>query len=183
MNNSQACPCGTQKAFKDCCEPYILGDINAPSPEALMRSRYSAYATKNFVYVALSYAINHVPAPAVDINLPDIEVQNSAVATIKRPVTISGSDIESSSEGTLWCKLDVLSAFELEGKGEVEFVAYYKIKGQFFAMHERSRFTNIDGKWFYEDGDMLHKTRSLKLGRNDYCICGSGKKFKRCCQA
>jgi uncharacterized protein YecA (UPF0149 family) len=28
---------------------------------------------------------------------------------------------------------------------------------------------------------MLEKTGRAKIGRNDACLCGSGKKFKRCC--
>jgi uncharacterized protein YecA (UPF0149 family) len=28
---------------------------------------------------------------------------------------------------------------------------------------------------------MLERTGSAKIGRNDACLCGSGKKFKRCC--
>lgn len=39
------CYCNSQKEFKDCCEPYIKGLEKAPTAEALIRSRYSAYAT------------------------------------------------------------------------------------------------------------------------------------------
>jgi SEC-C motif-containing protein len=39
----QTCPCGSQKPFSDCCEPYVSGAEAAPTAEALMRSRYSAY--------------------------------------------------------------------------------------------------------------------------------------------
>ncbi|MFT6267889.1 MAG: SEC-C motif-containing protein [Alphaproteobacteria bacterium] len=177
MDNFQPCPCGTNKAFEHCCKSYIKGETNAPDPEALMRSRYSAYATKSFAYVALSYAANHT----ADNSKSTAAKMNAPVKT-KKQMPISVSDIQSSSENTLWCKLEVLSAFELDDMGEVEFIAYYKIDSEFFAMHELSRFSKIDGKWFYEDGDMLHKSGALKLGRNDHCLCGSGKKFKRCCQ-
>jgi SEC-C motif domain protein len=37
------CPCGSLKNYTDCCEPFITGKSVAPTPEALMRSRYSAY--------------------------------------------------------------------------------------------------------------------------------------------
>lgn len=30
-----------------------------------------------------------------------------------------------------------------------------------------------------EDGDVV--LRRIKIGRNDQCPCGSGKKFKKCC--
>jgi SEC-C motif-containing protein len=41
-NLGQPCPCGSGKAYLDCCQP-IHAHVNAPTPEALMRSRYSAY--------------------------------------------------------------------------------------------------------------------------------------------
>ncbi|MFT4652862.1 MAG: SEC-C motif-containing protein [Patiriisocius sp.] len=177
MDNLQSCPCGTSKLFEQCCKPYITGITYAPDPEALMRSRYSAYATKNFAYVALSYAANYTPNNAV-ASAAKIDVYT----TVKRKSPISVSDIQLSSENTLWCKLEVLNAFELANRGEVEFIAYYKTDGGFFAMHELSRFSKVNDRWFYEDGDMLHKSGALTLARNDTCLCGSGKKFKRCCQ-
>jgi len=42
-----ACPCGSGKTYADCCGRWHAGytqDQPAPTPEALMRSRYSAYA-------------------------------------------------------------------------------------------------------------------------------------------
>ena len=38
------CPCGSGKEYGECCEPIIKGTALAQSPEALMRSRYTAYA-------------------------------------------------------------------------------------------------------------------------------------------
>ena len=31
------------------------------------------------------------------------------------------------------------------------------------------------------DGDILPPLAEVKVGRNDPCPCGSGKKFKKCC--
>ena len=45
------CPCGSNKPFAQCCEPYLQGKAIAPTPEALMRSRYSAYAMHQFDYI------------------------------------------------------------------------------------------------------------------------------------
>jgi SEC-C motif-containing protein len=47
------CPCGSGRPYTECCEPYILGKAKAPTAEALMRSRYSAY-----VEHAIDYIIN-----------------------------------------------------------------------------------------------------------------------------
>ena len=45
------CPCGSGRAFEECCEPYLLGRLPAPTAEALMRSRYSAYALSSIDYL------------------------------------------------------------------------------------------------------------------------------------
>ena len=45
------CPCGSGKAYCDCCEPIIKKTTLAPSPEALMRSRYTAYAKHEIAWL------------------------------------------------------------------------------------------------------------------------------------
>jgi len=47
------CPCNSGLDYAECCEPYITGQKNAPTAEALMRSRYTAY-----VVHAIDYIIN-----------------------------------------------------------------------------------------------------------------------------
>ena len=32
-----------------------------------------------------------------------------------------------------------------------------------------------------EDSEEVHMYNGVKVGRNDPCPCGSGKKFKKCC--
>jgi uncharacterized protein YchJ len=44
------CYCGSQLNFNDCCNRYINGSQIAATAEALMRSRYSAYATHNELF-------------------------------------------------------------------------------------------------------------------------------------
>jgi SEC-C motif-containing protein len=119
--------------------------------EALMRSRYSAYVLKLSDYLAATWHASTRP-PSLDI----------------------GSDT------TVWLRLSILSA-EKGGKGDdegmVEFAADYQ-GGQ---LHERSRFLKEAGRWFYLDGEMLPSQSAEKVGRNDPCPCGSGRKFKKCC--
>ena len=43
MSTSADCPCGSGKAYAQCCQPCHRGDARPPSAEALMRSRYSAF--------------------------------------------------------------------------------------------------------------------------------------------
>ena len=45
------CPCGSGVAYSDCCEVYISGKRAAPTAEALMRSRYTAYVNKEISYL------------------------------------------------------------------------------------------------------------------------------------
>jgi SEC-C motif-containing protein len=168
MDDKSLCPCGSNKEFSVCCYPYISGRNLAPNAEALMRSRYSAYAGKYFQYIANTYAT--------------FAQSDGVFESSKQSQTpVSVEDIKASSEHTCWCKLEVLRSSAMDLQAEVEFIAYYQLEKAFYAMHERSRFVKADGKWLYVDGQMLDKTGSVKIGRNDSCLCGSGKKFKRCC--
>ena len=50
---------------------------------------------------------------------------------------------------------------------------------------ERAEFEKLDGEWRFIDGHIFGpapvKREEPKIGRNDPCPCGSGKKFKKCC--
>lgn len=72
-------------------------------------------------------------------------------------------------------------------QGTVEFIARYKLKGNETVIdhHELSSFRKEGGKWFFVAGQMRNKGAPVvrdanKVGRNDPCHCGSGKKFKKC---
>jgi SEC-C motif-containing protein len=60
--------------------------------------------------------------------------------------------------GTRWLGLDVLAVVDgglLAATGEVEFRASYRHDGARGAQHERSRFTRVEGRWYYLDGVAL----------------------------
>ncbi len=103
-----------------------------------------------------------------------------------------------------WLGLKILSVTdgkESDQKGVVEFVATYKAKGKKIEHHEVSTFKkDKNQQWYFVDGDShVHEDgkghhhhhepvaqvirESPKIGRNDPCSCGSGKKFKKCCGA
>ena len=72
-----------------------------------------------------------------------------------------------------------------DDRGVVEFRALYTANGEFCNHHEVSRFVReIDG-WKFDDGELVGETpitrEEPKVGRNDLCPCGSGKKYKKCC--
>lgn len=96
---------------------------------------------------------------------------------------------------TNWLGLEVISSEVAEnGEGFVEFKAYYQDGSDEFCLHEKSRFLREPAgeahQWFYIDGEYPQPAQepvatapatSDKVGRNDPCPCGSGKKFKKCC--
>ncbi|MGA1523171.1 MAG: SEC-C metal-binding domain-containing protein, partial [Planctomycetota bacterium] len=46
-------------------------------------------------------------------------------------------------------------------------------------------FQKIDGRYYFVDGVIVgpgtFRREAPKVGRNDPCPCGSGKKHKKCC--
>ncbi len=75
---------------------------------------------------------------------------------------------------------------ETDETGTVEFVARYRSGKQHVSHHELSFFTREDGRWVFAGCEMNPKAPTVrveKIGRNDPCPCGSGKKYKKCCGA
>lgn len=62
------CPCGSGRSYAACCQPYHRGERDAPTPETLMRSRYSAYALLDADYVRRTWHPDTCPA---DLDLND----------------------------------------------------------------------------------------------------------------
>jgi SEC-C motif-containing protein len=159
---SSPCPCTSGRSYGECCEPFLSGKAKPPTAEALMRSRYTAYAVGQVDYVAKT----DDPASREKFD------KNAA---------------EQWSSKSEWLGLDVV-ATEAGGandqEGIVEFAAKFKLAGQTHAHRERSRFKKIDGVWHYIDGEKPAAkpfvNEAPALGRNDPCHCGSGKKFKKC---
>ncbi|MFL9831416.1 YchJ family protein [Flavobacterium sp. ARAG 55.4] len=119
------CYCNSQKIFKDCCEPYLKGSKQAPTAEALMRSRYSAYATHHADYLM---ATTHV-------SQRDLH---------------SKEDILLWSTCNQWQKLEVLKTTATT----VEFKAYYlDTNKKTHIHHEFSTFVQEEGSWYYVDGE------------------------------
>ncbi|MBD3244209.1 MAG: hypothetical protein GF331_26695, partial [Chitinivibrionales bacterium] len=70
-------------------------------------------------------------------------------------------------------------------EGTVEFIASYDDSEGFKRHHEIGHFHKLHAAWYYEDGEMVKPKpvvrETPKVGRNDPCPCGSGKKYKKCC--
>ena len=92
------------------------------------------------------------------------------------------------SEHAEWHGLEIISVQKggaEDRTGVVEFAANYTEGGKFKRHHERGTFKRVRNKWYYEDGEMVRSKpvvrENPKVGRNDPCPCGSGKKYKKCC--
>ncbi|MEZ5479856.1 MAG: YchJ family metal-binding protein, partial [Thiolinea sp.] len=55
------CPCQSGLSYAECCQPFHEGRAQAPTAEALMRSRYSAYALNLPAYLHRSWSAQTRP--------------------------------------------------------------------------------------------------------------------------
>lgn len=156
--DSPPCPCGNEE-FSKCCSPIIGGHQEAATPEQLMRARYSAYATGAIEFLARS---NHSKTRK--------QFDPEAAARWSRD--------------SRWLGLTILSSdSSLSGRGHVNFEARFENKeGETIYHRERSLFELENGDWRFVTGGAIPAI-SRKIGRNEQCPCGSGKKHKKCCGA
>ena len=160
---AEKCPCGSGKTYAACCKKIISGEKKAETPEELMRSRYSAYAKAE---------IDHI----LNSTHPEQRESNDR------------EEIRKWSEKSEWLGLEIIRC-ERGGKedqdGTVEFIARYADHGVNLEHHEIAEFRRDNGEWFFYDGKMVPQKPFVrtepKIGRNDPCPCGSGKKYKKCC--
>lgn len=124
------CPCGSEKPFGECCGRFLSGEVKPDTPEALMRSRYSAYTKNDARWIGETWAPETRPEDLTDV----------AESRVK------------------WLGLKILrTAMTDETHGIVEFVARGRLPAGVFRMHEVSRFEKREGDWFYVDGDLKEK--------------------------
>lgn len=126
MDDSARCPCLSGEAYGSCCGPYHHdAGAAAPTAEALMRSRYSAFAVGDAGYLLATWSPS------------------------SRPATLDLDD------DVRWQRLDVLRTVDggpFAETGVVEFVAHYRTPAGRGRLHEVSRFERRDGRWYYLDG-------------------------------
>ena len=163
MSETTPCPCNSGQPYQACCEPIIKGTARAASPEALMRSRYSAFANVEMPYLLETLH----PGQRADYD--------EAGAT-------------KWAQDSDWTGLEILAVTgdpAADNKGTVEFKAFYTRNGERQEHHEIAEFRKTNDTWYFFDGKMASQEQfrrdTPKVGRNDPCPCGSGKKFKKCC--
>lgn len=126
--DSASCPCGAGMDYAECCGRYVDDFDNTPAPDAerLMRSRYTAFVRAREPYLLATWHASTRPA---DVAM-DPQCQ--------------------------WLGLALKDFVQTTPhQAEVEFVARYKVQGRAVRMHERSRFVQEQGRWFYVDGDQF----------------------------
>ena len=165
------CPCGSVFPYTDCCGLLIRGATIADTAEDLMRSRYTAHVVKDWDYLVQT---RH-PEERKDLK-----------------------DLATANEGVEWKKLEVLHSQKgshSDKDGEVTYVASYEKDGKAETLHETAIFIKEEGRWYYcgeQSRPIIAAPKASrpvkpyvrtenKVGRNDPCPCGSGKKFKKCC--
>jgi SEC-C motif domain protein len=128
----------------------------APTPEALMRSRYTAYVVRNYAHLERSLSA-------------------------EQRGDFSEADAKQWAESSEWLGLEILGTTggtEHDDEGTVEFRAKFRTAGQERTHVENARFIREEGRWVYsgqvEVAAVPFRRETPKLGRNDPCHCGSG---------
>ena len=161
------CLCGSGSPEAACCGPYLRRESLPPTALALMRSRYSAFASADYEYLVFS----HDPETC--------EVDVAVLRAGSRRLSWTGLQVESVEAGGVDDEL-----------GSVTFRAKFFDGRKAGELYERSRFRRIDGRWVYVSGSrpiaarQVHQgngSSGMTPGRNAPCSCGSGRKYKRCC--
>ncbi|MDA8431468.1 MAG: YchJ family protein [Nitrospiraceae bacterium] len=157
------CSCGYSLSYEECCGPVIRGERPAATAEQVMRARYSAYARGEIAYLLSSLHPDH---------RSDFDEKST----------------KKWAEGSEWHKLEIVETSgggPEDSEGMVEFVASYTEQGVRKDHHERAAFLKQEGNWYFVSGEPVPPKQVVrsapKVGRNDPCPCGSGKKFKKCC--
>ncbi len=122
----ESCPCGSGLSYAQCCAPLHQGRI-AATPEALMRSRYSAYVKRLTLYL---------------------------LATWHRSTRPHQAALDLGDGSTKWLGLRIVEVKQDDPEhASVEFIARYRVGGgKAVRLHEVSQFVHERGMWFYVDG-------------------------------
>lgn len=123
---SSDCPCGSGQTLADCCGRWHAGltqGQHASTPEALMRSRYSAYVLGLIDYLLATWHPSTAPG--------ELELQ---------PVKWLGLEVRhAEASGDAGVVEFVARCRNSLGRAE--------------RMHELSRFVREGGRWYYIDGE------------------------------
>jgi SEC-C motif-containing protein len=155
------CPCGSGAEYAECCGPVIGGEQLAETAEKLMRARYTAYTRAETDFIFSTTHANH-----------------------REGYDHAGT--KAWAEKSEWLGLEIIDTRQggaADPAGEVEFIARYREEGTLQAHHELGHFKREGEAWYFTTGEMVKPKPAIstKVGRNEPCPCGSGRKYKKCC--
>lgn len=133
MKESELCPCGSKKSYRDCCQLYHKGQ-KAENALLLMKSRYSAYAMGATDYICSTTHPKHVDAI--------------------KPIEEWKREIASFSRGTFFKKLEILKFEEGTPFSYVTFRVFLEQNRKEYSFQERSKFEKIGEAWLYLSGEI-----------------------------
>lgn len=125
------CPCCSGLLFSRCCEPYLRRKRLPETAEALMRSRYTAFATGEVLYL-------------VETRHPQFRSATEE-ADIRRWIAAV----------TSWDSLEIIMTDQgqkKDTKGVVVFRVSYYEGGRACTFDECSLFEKEGGRWLYKKG-------------------------------
>lgn len=137
----------------------MIAGSPAATAEALVRSRYTAFAKKRLDHVEST----HAAEIRGDFNRAEAEIL---------------------AEECEWKELRIHKAVEEGNEAQIEYVVRVRRDQLTLTKAVQARFRREEGRWFFvssKPASHLEQARSSKTGRNDPCLCGSGKKYKKCC--
>jgi SEC-C motif domain protein len=138
MPPAPLCPCSSGLRYRECCARYHRGEAEAPDAEALMRSRYSAFALREVEYL---WRTLHPEHP--DRSRPKEEVLR---------------ELRAVASGHKYPRLSVLDRdlpADERGTAVVLFHARVFEKGKDRSFVERSEFRHDGTGWRYLSGEAL----------------------------
>lgn len=125
-SDGSRCPCGLGDVYGACCGPVLRQERRAATAEALMRSRYTAFAVRDVEHLLRSWHPQERPLrEELDASLAD---------------------------DTRWLRLEILSTADggpFDDEGTVEFLAIARTPDGRHRQHETSHFVREDGAWLY----------------------------------
>lgn len=128
------CPCGSNQTYSDCCGQYIANQQSAPTPEALMRSRYTAFVLNEDAYILAT-------------------MRGKA---LKKQAYLPGV---ADNQSIQWQGLTIISyKLKTHRLGFVTFKASYLFAHELTVLYEKSEFHKIGDRWFYVNGRILATT-------------------------
>lgn len=129
MSSNAPCPCRSGLNYGSCCEPYHSEQCYPPNALALMRSRYSAYATSKVKYI--------------------IDTSHPTNVIFTKPKKQRERDILRFCQTAKFVGLEIVSFVDGAQVAYVTFIAYLIQEGQPGSLQEKSRFVKENGRWLY----------------------------------